>query len=169
MLDLDRLFLHICSPSMSSFLSFVSFINDFSPFLCPMVSFSVGVLRNIVVPDMYKALSIHKIRQNTKMPTFYKTLYLVPFSGSRLFSRVSFSGSRLFNPVAFSISRLFSNGLSLSNRFFTTALSLRNRLFNAAPLVSSEGSNFAQTRYIKCPFSWVQGPVTRVYNLCNSR
>ena len=29
-----------------------------------------------VVPDMYKALSIHKIRQNTKMPTFYKTLYL---------------------------------------------------------------------------------------------
>jgi hypothetical protein len=26
---------------------------------------------------MYKALSIHKIRQNTKMPTFYKTLYLV--------------------------------------------------------------------------------------------
>src|SRR5215469_1308806 len=41
-----------------------------------MVSFSVGVLRNIVVPDMYKALSIHKIRQNTKMPTFYKTLYL---------------------------------------------------------------------------------------------
>jgi hypothetical protein len=25
---------------------------------------------------MYKALSIHKIRQNTKMPTFYKTLYL---------------------------------------------------------------------------------------------
>ena len=41
-----------------------------------MVSFSVGVLRKIVVPDMYKALSIHKIRQNTKMPTFYKTLYL---------------------------------------------------------------------------------------------
>ena len=85
---------------------------------------------------------------------------VVPFSGSRLFSRVPFSGSRLFNPVAFSISRLFSNGLSLSNRFFTTALSLRNRLFNAAPLVSSEGSNFAQTRYIKCPFSWVQGPAT---------
>src|SRR5215469_17070760 len=80
MLDLDRLFLHICSPSMSSFLSFVSFINDFSPFLCPMVSFSVGVLRNIVVPDMYKALSIHKIRQNTKMPTFYKTLYLITIS-----------------------------------------------------------------------------------------
>jgi hypothetical protein len=26
---------------------------------------------------MYKALSIHKIRQNTKMPTFYKTLYLL--------------------------------------------------------------------------------------------
>jgi hypothetical protein len=52
-----------------------SFINDFSP--CPMVSFSVGVLRKIVVPDMYKALSIHKIRLNTKMPTFYKTLYLV--------------------------------------------------------------------------------------------
>jgi hypothetical protein len=41
-----------------------------------MVSFSVGVLRIIVVRDMYKALSIHKIRQNTKMPTFYKTLYL---------------------------------------------------------------------------------------------
>jgi hypothetical protein len=33
-----------------------------------MVSFSVGVLTKIVVPDMYKALSIHKIRQNTKMP-----------------------------------------------------------------------------------------------------
>jgi hypothetical protein len=30
------------------------------------VSFSVGVLTKIVVPDMYKALSIHKIRQNTK-------------------------------------------------------------------------------------------------------
>jgi hypothetical protein len=42
-----------------------------------MVSFSVGVLTKIVVPDMYKALSIHKIRQNTKMPTFCKTLYLV--------------------------------------------------------------------------------------------
>jgi hypothetical protein len=42
-----------------------------------MVSFSVGVLRIIVVRDMYKALSIHKIRQNTKMPTFYKTLYLL--------------------------------------------------------------------------------------------
>jgi hypothetical protein len=42
-----------------------------------MVSFSAGVLTKIVVPDMYKALSIHKIRQNTKMPTFYKTLYLV--------------------------------------------------------------------------------------------
>jgi hypothetical protein len=41
-----------------------------------MVSFSVGVLTKIVVPDMYEALSIHKIRQNTKMPTFYKTLYL---------------------------------------------------------------------------------------------
>jgi hypothetical protein len=41
-----------------------------------MVSFSLGVLRIIVVTDMYKALSIHKIRQNTKMPTFYKTLYL---------------------------------------------------------------------------------------------
>ena len=41
-----------------------------------MVSFSVGVLTKIVVPDMHKALSIHKIRQNTKMPTFYKTLYL---------------------------------------------------------------------------------------------
>jgi hypothetical protein len=41
-----------------------------------MVSFSAGVLTKIVVPDMYKALSIHKIRQNTKMPTFYKTLYL---------------------------------------------------------------------------------------------
>src|SRR5215467_14068299 len=116
MLDLDLLFLHICSPSIPfliyaaihlwvvlsstpcsfaialcvlpslfsstacalrySFLSFVSFINDFSPFLCPMVSFSVGVLRKIVVPDKYKALSIHKIRQNTKMPTLYKTLYL---------------------------------------------------------------------------------------------
>src|SRR5215467_136723 len=117
MLDLDLLFLHICSPSIPfliyaaihlwvvlsstpcsfaialcvlpslfsstacalrySFLSFVSFINDFSPFLCPMVSFSVGVLKMVpVVPDMYKALSIHKIRQNTKMPTFYKTLYL---------------------------------------------------------------------------------------------
>src|SRR5215469_12094758 len=44
-----------------------------------MVSFSVGVLRIIVVRDMYKALSIHKIRQNTKMPTFYETLYLVAF------------------------------------------------------------------------------------------
>ena len=44
-----------------------------------MVSFS-GVLRKIVVPDMYKALSIHKIRQNTKMPTFYKTLYLVGYN-----------------------------------------------------------------------------------------
>jgi transitional endoplasmic reticulum ATPase len=42
-----------------------------------MVSLGVGVLTKIVVPDMYKALSIHKIRQNTKMPTFYKTLYLV--------------------------------------------------------------------------------------------
>jgi hypothetical protein len=41
-----------------------------------MVSFSVGVLRKIVVPDMYKALSVHKIRQNTKMTTFYKTPYL---------------------------------------------------------------------------------------------
>src|SRR5215469_10111245 len=118
MLDLDLLFLHICSPSIPfliyaaihlwvvlsstpcsfaialcvlpslfsstacalrySFLSFVSFVNDFSPFLCPMVSFSVGVLKMVpVVPDMYKALSIHKIRQNTKMPTFYKTLYLL--------------------------------------------------------------------------------------------
>ena len=48
----------------------------YSSLLCPMVSFSVGVLRIIVVTDMYKALSIHKIRQNTKMPTFYKTLYL---------------------------------------------------------------------------------------------
>ena len=27
--------------------------------------------------DNSEALSIHKIRQNTKMPTFYKTLYLV--------------------------------------------------------------------------------------------
>jgi hypothetical protein len=26
---------------------------------------------------MYKALSVHKIRQNTKMPTFYKTPYLI--------------------------------------------------------------------------------------------
>jgi hypothetical protein len=43
-----------------------------------MVSFSVGVLRKIVVPDMYKALSVHKIRQNTKMTTFYKTPYLIP-------------------------------------------------------------------------------------------
>ena len=41
-----------------------------------MVSFSVRVLRKIVIPDVYKALSIHKIRQNTKKPTFYKTLYL---------------------------------------------------------------------------------------------
>ena len=29
---------------------------------------------------MYKALSIHKIRQNTKMPTFYETLYLAPMN-----------------------------------------------------------------------------------------
>jgi hypothetical protein len=36
-----------------------------------------GVLRKIVVTDMYKALPIHKIRQNTKMPTYYKTLYLL--------------------------------------------------------------------------------------------
>jgi len=43
-----------------------------------MVSFSVGVLTKIVIPDVYKALSIHKIRQNTKKPTFNKTLYLVP-------------------------------------------------------------------------------------------
>jgi hypothetical protein len=42
-----------------------------------MVRFRVeGVLTKIVVPYMYKALSIHKIRQNTKMPTLYKTLYL---------------------------------------------------------------------------------------------
>jgi hypothetical protein len=41
-----------------------------------MVRFSVGVLTKIVVLDMYKALSIHKIRQNTKIPTLNKTLYL---------------------------------------------------------------------------------------------
>jgi Transposase IS116/IS110/IS902 family len=41
-----------------------------------MVSFSVGVLTKIVVPYMYKALLIHKIRQNTKIPTLFKTLYL---------------------------------------------------------------------------------------------
>ena len=85
---------------------------------------------------------------------------VVPFSGSRLFSRVPFSGGRLFNPVEFSISRVFSNGLSLCNKFFTTALSLRNRLFNVAPLLRSEGSNFAQAMYINFPFSWVQGPAT---------
>jgi ATP-dependent DNA helicase DinG len=44
-----------------------------------MVSFSVGVLTKIVVPDMYKALSIHKIRQNTKMPTLFKTLYGIAY------------------------------------------------------------------------------------------
>jgi hypothetical protein len=45
-----------------------------------MVSFSVGVLTKIVVPDMYKALSIHKIRQNTKMPDILQdTLLSVAF------------------------------------------------------------------------------------------
>jgi hypothetical protein len=40
----------------------------------PRFSRLKSVLRKIVVTDMYEALSIHKIRQNTKMPTFYKTL-----------------------------------------------------------------------------------------------
>ena len=65
-----------------------------------------------------------------------------------------------FDAVALFISKLFTTGFSLCSRFFNTVLSLSSRFFTANPLVSSEGSNFAQTKYIKCPFSWVQGPVT---------
>lgn len=48
----------------------------------------------------------------------------------------------------------------LSSRFFNTVLSLSSRFFTANPLVSSEGSNFAQTKYINFPFSCTWGPVT---------
>ena len=76
------------------------------------------------------------------------------------FDAVALSDSRLFNPVPLPVSRLFNTGLSFISKFLTIVLSLSSRLFNAAPLVSSEGSSFEQTKYIKCPFSWVQGPTT---------
>jgi len=42
--------------------------------------------------DMYKALSIHKIRQNTKMPTFYKTLYLYSWNYTWFWQKNSGNG-----------------------------------------------------------------------------
>jgi hypothetical protein len=76
------------------------------------------------------------------------------------FDAVVLFSSKLFNAVALFNSKLFTTGFSFSSRFFNTVLSLSSRFFTANPLVSSEGSNFAQTKYINFPFSWVQGPVT---------
>src|SRR5437660_7085828 len=59
-----------------SCLSFVFFINDLNPFLCPMVSFSLeGILTKVLVLDMYKALSIHKIRQKYRHYTRHYTYH----------------------------------------------------------------------------------------------
>src|SRR5215469_1670273 len=65
-----------------------------------------------------------------------------------------------FDAVALFSSKLFTTGLSFSNRFFNTVLSLSSRFFTANPLVSSEGSSFAQIKDINFPFSWVHGPIT---------
>jgi hypothetical protein len=45
----------------------IFFINDFNPFLCPMV---------LAVRYKYKAYRFRKLDKNTKIPTLYKTVYL---------------------------------------------------------------------------------------------
>jgi hypothetical protein len=81
------------------------------------------------------------------------------------FDAVALFINRLFNTVALLTSKLFNTGLSFTNRLFNTVLSLSSRFLTASPLVSSEGSNFAETKYIKCPFSCTQGPVTIEFSL----
>src|SRR5437868_14305717 len=67
-----------------SCLSFVFFINDLNPFLCPMVSFSLeGILTKVLVLDMYKALSIHKIRQRYRHYTRHYT-YIMHFDKDKI-------------------------------------------------------------------------------------
>jgi hypothetical protein len=101
-----------------------------------MVSFSVGVLRKIVVPDMYKALSIHKIRQNTKMPTLYETLYL---ENQLEWLNVIFLPKRSpnLNPVETRVNRNMKKDVCANHNYGT-----------------EENLTYAVRRYLRCIDSW---------------